>query len=53
MTTSITVADTFEKRHSDVLRSIQTLECSPEFSQRNFALTEYSDAQGRRLYVYY
>lgn len=47
-TTSLKVAEVFEKRHADVLRAIQTLDCSEEFSQRNFALTEYTDVQGKK-----
>ncbi|AZO77709.1 MULTISPECIES: Rha family transcriptional regulator [unclassified Bosea (in: a-proteobacteria)] len=43
------VAEAFEKRHADVLRSIDALDCSPEFTQRNFALSEYRDATGRPL----
>lgn len=35
------VAEKFEKRHSDVLRDIDRLECSSEFRQRNFALSYY------------
>jgi anti-repressor protein len=38
VTTSVLVADKFEKRHEDVLRSIRSLECSSEFQERNFAL---------------
>lgn len=37
VTTSLLVAEKFGKRHSDVLRAIRELECSPEFHQRNFA----------------
>lgn len=39
MTTSHKVADAFGKRHSDVLRKITTVDCSPEFRERNFAFT--------------
>lgn len=38
-TTSKLVAIKFEKRHADVIRAIELLECSDEFRQRNFALT--------------
>ena len=37
--TSLDIAETFGKRHADVLRDIKALECSKEFTQRNFALT--------------
>lgn len=41
MTTSYAVAQTFNKRHSDVLRDIRTLlkQCDADFRERNFALT--------------
>lgn len=45
--TSLDVAETFEKRHADVLRDIEHLQCSEEFTQRNFALTSYKDASGK------
>lgn len=45
--TSLDIAETFEKRHADVLRDIEHLQCSEEFTQRNFALTSYKDASGK------
>lgn len=39
-TNSIVVAEHFGKRHADLLRAIESLECSPEFIERNFALIE-------------
>ena len=51
-TTSILVAEKFGKRHADVLRAIEKLECSTEFTERNFALSEYSDSTGRVLPMY-
>lgn len=41
------VADFFGKRHADVLRAIAKLECSKEFRERNFALADYIDEQGK------
>lgn len=41
------VAETFGKRHADVLRSLQSLECSKEFTERNFALSGYRDSSGK------
>jgi Rha family phage regulatory protein len=38
VTTSLIVAEVFEKRHVDVLRDIRNLHCSDEFRVRNFAL---------------
>lgn len=36
VTTSIAVANYFQKEHKDVLRKIRTLECSPSFTTANF-----------------
>ena len=47
VTSSRTVAAVFERRHSDVLRAIENLECSAEFTQRNFALSSYKDESGK------
>lgn len=44
---SLQVAETFNKRHSDILRAIENMNCSENFSQRNFALTSYKDVQGK------
>lgn len=38
VTTSIAVANFFQKLHKDVLRKISALECTPYFTQRNFTL---------------
>lgn len=46
-TTSRKVADVFEKRHADVLRDIEGMSCSAEFTQRNFALSSYKDSSGK------
>ena len=43
---SLQVAQHFKKQHKDVLRSIQNIECSEEFNQRNFAPVEYLDQKG-------
>lgn len=47
VTDSLMVAQVFEKRHADVLKSIETLACSEEFSERNFSLANYEDQQGK------
>lgn len=52
VTSSLAVADYFTKRHDDVLKRIRALECSPEFTARNFAVSEYTDATGRKLPCY-
>ena len=46
-TTSLVVAKFFGKRHSDVLRAVSKLDCSEDFSQRNFASADYIDEQGK------
>lgn len=51
-TTSLIVAQAFEKEHKDVLRAISNLECSSQFTERNFALSEYTDPTGRKLPAY-
>lgn len=48
MTDSRRVAEYFDKRHADVLRDIGNLECSKEFTERNFALSYYKDNTGKR-----
>lgn len=54
VTTSINVAEVFNKRHGDVLRGIKDLIANtPElFSQRNFASAEYIDEQGKPRTMY-
>lgn len=52
VTTSIAVASFFQKEHKDVLRKISTLDSSPDFNQRNFALVEYTDAKGESRPAY-
>ena len=42
-TTSLAVAKKFGKRHGDILRAIKNMDCSHEFSLRNFAPSEYTD----------
>ena len=51
-TTSLQVAQHFGKRHDTVLRAIANLDCSPEFTARNFAASEYTDSTGRKLPAY-
>lgn len=46
-TTSRQVAEVFEKRHDNVLRDIESLECSAEFRLLNFEESEYINAQSR------
>lgn len=51
-TTSLAVAERFGKLHKDVLRRIASLDCSAEFTERNFALSDYTDPTGRKLTLY-
>ena len=51
-TTSLIVAQAFDKNHYDVLKAITNLECSPEFNERNFAAVEYKDAKGEMRPAY-
>lgn len=54
-TTSRAVAERFGKRHREVLRAIQNLLVGcpdPGFTERNFALSEYTDKTGRALPEY-
>lgn len=51
-TTSHVVADKFVKRHSNVIRSIENLECSSEFSQLNFEQRDFLDERGKLQKTY-
>ncbi|MDY0191672.1 MAG: Rha family transcriptional regulator [Desulfuromonas sp.] len=51
-TTSLLVAKAFGRLHKDVLRSVSLLDCTPAFTERNFALSEYADVTGRKLPAY-
>jgi len=48
-TSSLKVAELFGKQHKDVLRKLESLDCSSEFTERNFTLSEYVDSTGRKL----
>jgi len=48
VTTSLAVADHFEKQHKHVLRDIDNLECSNEFSRSNFGPSNYIDDRGKK-----
>jgi Rha family phage regulatory protein len=47
-TDSRRVAKHFKKAHKSVLRAIDNLECSNEFSQRNFAPRDFIDSRGKQ-----
>lgn len=46
-TTSLAVAKKFGKRHADVLRAVKNIDCSTEFSLRNFASSDFIDERGK------
>jgi Rha family phage regulatory protein len=48
VTNSRDVAELFGRLHKDVLRSVQNMDCSLEFDQRNFTPIEYRDDRGRK-----
>lgn len=52
VTSSLAVADYFRKPHKDVLAKISRMDCSVEFTERNFSLSDYTDASGRKLPCY-
>ncbi len=52
VTTSRLVAERFGKRHADIIRRLENLECSTDFTERNFALSAYKDATGRKCKEY-
>ena len=52
VTTSLDLAAYFGKRHDDVIRKIRSLECSLEFTARNFTVSAYDDPTGRSLPCY-
>ncbi len=49
MTNSRDVAAFFGKQHKNVLRDIDNLDCSDDFTGLNFELSEYKDGSGRKL----
>jgi len=50
--TSLDISNRFGKQHKDVLRAIENLDCSPEFSRRNFAPSEYTTDRGKTYPLY-
>jgi len=51
-TTSVQVAQHFNRGHNIVLRSIRRLECSAEFARCNFAQSSYLNEQGKQQPMY-
>lgn len=52
ITTSLKVAEVFEKEHKHVIEAIKNLECSLEFGRSNFRLTSYKDYWNRQKPMY-
>jgi Rha family phage regulatory protein len=46
-TSSLDVAEKFEKNHKHVLRDIRSLDCSKDFFESNFELKEYKARKGK------
>ncbi len=51
-TTSLIIAEVFEKQHKVVLKAIKELEVPSDFSRHNFMPTEYLDVQGKPRPMY-
>jgi len=45
-TSSLLIAEAFEKQHKNILRDIASLECSEEFNRLNFEPVAYKDSKG-------
>ena len=46
ITTSREIAYYFNKRHDNILRDIEHLDCSPQFNRLNFEAVDYKDSKG-------
>lgn len=51
--TSLDIAETFEKRHDNVLKDIRELKCSDEFRLLNFEESKYLNQQNHKQPIYY
>lgn len=51
-TTSIKIAEAFGKRHDNVIRDIECLDCSPEFTALNFEASEYKGKNGMKKFYF-
>lgn len=52
ITTSLMIAETFNKQHKDILKSIKTLDIPEDFNERNFAPAKYLDKKGEERPMY-
>lgn len=53
VTTSLIVAEKFNKLHKNVIRAIKNLDCTEGFNRLNFEPVEYVDAKGEKRIMYY
>lgn len=51
-TDSLKVAQAFGKRHTNILRAIENLDCAKSFSALNYELANYTDEQGKSRPMY-
>lgn len=52
ITTSLIVAEVFNKEHNKVCRDIENLSCSESFNAANFGIISYIDSRGREQKAY-
>lgn len=52
ITTSLAVSRHFEKKHKNVIRDIEVLECTEEFRGLNFEPCSYTGGNGKKLPMY-
>lgn len=52
VTTSLIIAEIFEKEHNKVVRDIENLSCSVEFNAANFGVISYTDSMNRDQRAY-
>ena len=53
VTTSLIIANQFNKRHDNVIADIRRLDCSAEFTALNFKESRYKDSTGKYNPMYY
>lgn len=51
-TTSLIIAEAFDRQHKNVIQAIERLECSEEFNRLNFQPVAYKDAKGEMRPAY-
>lgn len=50
--TSLDISNRFQRRHDDILKAIRNLDCSKEFSLRNFAESDFTTERGKTYPMY-